>query len=255
MEYYILLSPIVIGTILGLINNPSIENNVDKFQNLLSTRKEKITPYSGKMNRFLIRPFLWFALKIKEWTNDIAHPGFKSGLRVSLYLYLIELFLYLFITLTMLIIILVVVGVILWILGKILASASDTETTYKYRKTFYKKDNDLTDHVGLRGNKIYSGSNWFNEELKGRVDNDGNIYSGTNWLSEEKIGRIDKDGNIFQGTNYFNESKVGRIDEDGNIHKGSNWFNEEKTGRIDDDGNVYKGNNWFNEEKEGRTGI
>lgn len=253
MEYLILFSPVIVGIIIGLINNPAVDNNVDKFQNWLSFRKQKITSASGKLNRFLTRPFLWFALKIKEWTNNIKHSGFKSGLRVTLYIYLGGLFLYLFIAFAFLIAIFIMIGIAFWIYDKIASDGSSTTRT-TYSKTYRNRDEDVIDYAGLKGKKIYSGTSWLSEELKGRVDEDGNIYKGTNWLNEEKIGRIDENGNIFKGTSFFNEEKVGRIDGDGNIHKGANWLSEEKTGRIDKDGNVYKGTSWLNEEKQGRTG-
>ena len=101
----------------------------------------------------------------------------------------------------------------------------------------------------VKGREIYAGTNWLNEELKGRIDKEGNIYRGTNWLNEEKIGRVDNDGNIFRGTHWLNEKVVGRIDDKGNIHKGTNWLNEEKVGRIDKKGTVYEGTNWLNEKK------
>ncbi|MCL5030100.1 MAG: hypothetical protein M1480_13895 [Bacteroidetes bacterium] len=88
MEYLILFSPFIIGIIIALLNNPTIDNNVDKFQNWLSYRKQKITPSSSKFNKFLTRPFLWIALKVKEWTNSIKHSGVKSGLRIALYMFI-----------------------------------------------------------------------------------------------------------------------------------------------------------------------
>ena len=253
MDYVLLFSPVIIGIIISLLNNPTIDSKVDKFQNWLSHRKQKITPSSGKLNRFLTRPFLWIALKIKEWTDNIKHNGFKSGLRVTLYIYLGGIFIYLFVAFAILIAIIIMIGVAFWIYDKVTSDDSTSSKT-TYRKASYGRDKDVINYAGLKGNKIYSGTNWFNEELKGRVDKDGNIFKGTSWLSEEKIGRIDNDGNIFKGTSFLNEEKVGRIDEGGNIQKGTNWFNEEKVGRIDKDGNVYKGSNWLNEDKEGRTG-
>ncbi|MCL5030101.1 MAG: hypothetical protein M1480_13900 [Bacteroidetes bacterium] len=123
------------------------------------------------------------------------------------------------------------IGIAFWIYDK---STSDSPTSSKtsYMKTLSSQDEDVMNYAGLKGNKIYVGTNWFNEELKGRVDEDGNIYKGTNWFSEEKIGRIDNDGTIYKGTSFFNEEKTGRIDKEGNIYKGSNWFNEEKQGRT-----------------------
>lgn len=96
---------------------------------------------------------------------------------------------------------------------------------------------------------IYKGTNWFNEEKVGSIDDESNIYEGTNWFNEEKVGRVDEEGDIYKGSNWFTEEKTGRIDDDGNIYEGSSWFTEEKVGRIDDDGNVYKGSSWFTEDK------
>ncbi|HSH52018.1 MAG TPA: hypothetical protein VK982_09890 [Bacteroidales bacterium] len=252
MEYVILFLPVIIGIIIALFNNPEVDNKVDKFQDWLSYRRQRITPASGKLNRYITRPFLWLALKIKEWTNNILNPGVKSGLRVTLYIYLGGLFLYLFVTFAILIAIFIVIGIGFWIYGK-LSSDGNSSTRISYGKGYYNSDEDVIDYVGVKGQNIFSGTNWLNEELKGRVDEDGNIYKGTNWLNEEKIGRIDKDGNIFKGTSFLSEEKVGRIDKDGNILKGNNWFTEEKSGRVDKDGNVYKGTSWFNEEKQGRS--
>jgi len=253
MEYLILFSPLLIGLIIALINSPTVDNNVAKFEDWLSYRKQIITSDSGKLNRFLTRPFLWMALKIKELTNSIAHSGVKSGLRITSYIYLGGLFLYLFVTFAIIIVIVVMIGVGFWIYDKLTSDSSSSPKVFNKRPPS-SRDENVVDYAGLKGKKIYSGTNWFNEELKGRVDKEGNIYKGTSWINEEKIGRMDKDGNIYQGTSFFNESKVGRIDKEGNIYKGTSWINEEKTGRIDKDGKVYKGTSWLNEERKGRSG-
>lgn len=254
MEYLILVSPIIIGIIISLVDNPSVDNSVDKFQNWLADRKQKITNESGKLNRYITRPFIWIALRIKDWTNNITHSGIKSGIRIALYIYLGGLFLYLFVTFAILIAIIFMIGIAFLIYDKLTSDGSTVSSTVKKKKIFSEQDNNILDYAGLKGKNIYSGTTWFNEELKGRVDEKGNIYNGTNWFNEEKIGRIDDDGNILKGTSFFNEEKVGRIDKDGDLLKGTNWFNEKKTGRIDEEGNIQKGTNWFNEEKQGRTG-
>ena len=79
----------------------------------------------------------------------------------------------------------------------------------------------------------YKGTNMFNEEMTGRVDEDGNVYRGSNIFTEEKTGRVDADGNVFKGSNVFTEEKVGRVDSEGNAFKGTNVFTEEKVGRIE----------------------
>lgn len=241
------LGPIIIGIIIALLNKPTIDNSVEKFQTWLSYRKQLITPYSGKLNRFLTRPFLWLALKIRDWTSNISHSGIKSGLRIALYIYLGGLFLYLFITFVIIIAIIALIGIAFIIYDKLTNPNNDDS---KDRSEVQK---NVLNSVGLKGKRIYSGTNWFNEELQGRVDKDGNIYKGTNWVNEEKIGRIDNDGDIYEGTNVVTEEKIGHIEKDGTLHKGTNWFNEEKIGRVDKNGDIYKGSNIFNEQKQGKS--
>ncbi len=102
------------------------------------------------------------------------------------------------------------IGIAIWIYDKLTSDSSTQPSTAKPNRVLRNRDENVIDYAGLKGKKIYSGTNWFNEE---------------------KIGRIDEYGNIIKGTSFFNEEKAGRIDENGNIYKGTNWLNEEKQGR------------------------
>lgn len=256
----ILISPLLVGGIIAAINANSVNGATEKVEAWSRRTQTKVSTKSGWFYRYIINPLLWTIVKFSDWTDSFTHRGLKNGVRVAATLYFIATWCFLIYMAAVIAIVLVIGALVLYIIFKILVNSNDdVKRGYEkgrsvFNSTTQNKNEDATDYAGLKGKKIYSGTNWFNEELKGRVDDEGNIYKGTNWFNEEKIGRIDEDGNIYAGTNFFNEEKVGRIDEDGNLHKGSNWFNEEKTGRIDEDGNIHKGTNWFNEEKKGRTG-
>ena len=252
-------SPLIVGGIIAAINSTNVNDSTEKVESWTRRMQAKVAQKSGWFYNLVINPVLWIVVKFCDWTDSFVHRGLKNGVRVAATLYLIAAWCFLLYLAFMVIVIVLIVGVVLYIIFKVfLGSNEDVNRGYeKGRKVFQSSrsnQDDVTDNIGLRGQRIYSGTNWFNEELKGRVDEYGNIYKGTNWFSEEKIGRIDKDGTMYKGTSFLNEEKVGRIDEDGTLHKGTNWFNEEKIGRIDEDGNIHKGTNWFNEEKTGRTG-
>ncbi len=72
---------------------------------------------------------------------------------------------------------------------KLTSDSSTQPSTAKPNRVLRNREENIIDYAGLKGKKIYSGTDWFNEELKGRVDEEGNIYKGTNWLNEEKQGR------------------------------------------------------------------
>lgn len=62
----------------------------------------------------------------------------------------------------------------------------------------------MWDSAARRGTRERTGAM---KSLKGRVDNEGNVHSGTNWFNEEKIGRID-DGDLLR--NQLDERRKGR---------------------------------------------
>ena len=260
LNIILLLTPLVIGGIIAAMNSDSVNTTTENAEAWTRKTQSKTSLKDGWFSRYIANPILWIIVKFSDWTDGFTHRGLKNGTRISATLYLIAAWCFILYAAFMIAVVLVIAGVVLYIVFKVLINSNeDVKRGYEKGQSVFnsnsqRRQEDVTDYTGLKGKKIYSGTNWFNEELKGRVDDDGNIYKGTNWFNEEKIGRIDEDGNILEGTNFFNETKVGRIDEDGNLHKGTNWFNEEKTGRIDEDGNIHKGTNWFNEEKKGRTG-
>lgn len=256
----LLMSPLAIGGIIAAMNAEAVNNATEKAESWTRKAQSNLSLKNGWFSRYILNPILWLIVKFCDWTDGFLHRGLKNGTRVAATLYLIAAWCFILYAAFMIIVVLAIVVLAIYIIFKVfLSSNEDVKNGYEKGKSVFNSNSqnrreDVNDIVGLKGKKIYSGTNWFNEELKGRVDDEGNIYKGTNWFNEEKIGRIDEDGNIYQGTSFYNEEKVGRIDEEGNLHKGTNWFNEEMTGRIDKDGNIHKGTNWFNEEKTGRTG-
>jgi uncharacterized membrane protein len=260
------ITPMVIGGIIAAINNSRVNTSTEMAEDWVRRTQKYFSVKKNWFARYLFYPLFWAVVFFFNWSDSLTHQGIKNGIRVAATLYILAawcflIYLIVFVAFTIVAIVIVLV-VIYFILTTILSSSDNTSgfrQGFEKGKTLAgfsgkKNENSVIDNVGLKGKNVYSGTNWFNEELAGRVDKEGNIYKGTNWFSEEKIGRIDSDGNIYSGSNFFNEESVGRIDKEGNLYKGSNWFIEEKTGRIDKDGNIIKGSNWFNEEKTGRAG-
>lgn len=251
--------PAICGGVIALINSPKVNDTSEKLEGLTRRRQGIVATKKGFFSKWIVNPPLRIIIKLCDWTDSLAHRGVKNGIRAAAALYVLGFWLllvvYAFMFVFALIFAVIMVVVALWIMGQMLGDKSATrQPTFRSRSRQTTSDEDeVLAAAGGRGQKMYSGTNWLNEELRGRVDDKGNIYSGTNWLTEEKVGRVDKDGNIYRGTGWLNEELVGRVDEKGNIHKGTNWLNEEKVGRVDEKGNVYQGTNWLNEKKIGRT--
>lgn len=255
-----LLVPAAIGAILAAFNASNINDATERVEAWTNRRYDAITSSSGPFAKYVVKPFLWALTKFWGWTDSIAHRGVKSGVRVATTLYLLGVWLMVLYAAIMAVLTILAIALVTYMILKMFVN-SDTDIKESFdraRRTSGRnaldQDRDVLDRVGLKGQKVYSGSTWLNEELEGRVDDEGYIYRGTNWLTEERIGRIDGDGNVLRGTSFLNEETVGRIDEDGVLHRGTNWLNEEPVGRIDEHGDIYEGTNWLNEQKRGRTG-
>jgi hypothetical protein len=246
--------PLAIGGLIAAVNSNQSNEMTERAEGWLRLRQQGTSARAGWVSAYILNPLLWTIVKFCDWTDGFAHRGLKNGTRVSISLYLVGLWLVVLYAALIIAIALVIIAVVFYIAAKVISSSNDGAKATYARSRPAERDDEALAHAGVAGKKIYAGTNWFNEELKGRVDEEGNLYKGTNWFNEEKIGRIDDEGNIYSGTSWANEVKVGRIDRDGTLYKGSNWFTEEKTGRIDEDGTIHKGTNWFNEEKKGRTG-
>lgn len=260
--------PAVCGGIVALLNSGRVNDITEKVEAWTRRRRGILSVKKDFSTKWIVRPPVGMIVKLCDWTDSLAHRGVKNGIRIAAAIYVLGfwllLLLYAFMMALALVLALIfaVIGVIfvLWMINEVLGGKSKSKLPNLPNLRGFKAKEQKSDEeyllaaAGKKGQKTYAGTNWVNEELKGRVDENGNVYSGTNWVNEEKIGKIDKEGNIFRGTTWLNEELVGRIDSEGNIQKGTNWFNEEKIGRIDPAGNVFKGTNWLNERKTGRSG-
>jgi hypothetical protein len=244
---FVFACPLIIGVVVSVVDSTSFNIRSEQVEVWL---RRKLTWSTGKSHwfyRYLLSPGLWMIVKVADWTDGMQHRGVKNGLRFTLSVYFAMIWALVVYNLAVLALTILVIGFIFYVLFKAFVTGPEQNTeTHQSQDMPMRRNN-------LNGKEIYVGASWFNEELAGRVDDEGDIYSGSNWLNEVKIGRINKKGEIFRGANKFTEVKIGRIDEDGNLIKGTTWLNEEQTGRIDHNGKIYHGTNWLNERQIGRV--
>ncbi len=267
LGWLIVLSPVFLVLVCAITvfgKNDTLSGYAEKSSDWFAAKDSALAQSQAFWSKYVLRWVLWPFKKIGDLAAGIADRHWRSGVRILGYGCFTFILLFVAAVAAYMAIVIAVAAFVIVVAFKVFVGESDSRPTstssarsyssYRDDSPDVQSDDDAVGSPGVRGQKIYSGTNWFNEELKGRVDEEGNLYKGTNWFNEEKIGRIDDEGNVYSGTNWANEEKVGRIDQDGTLYKGSNWFTEEKTGRIDEDGTIHKGTNWLNEEKSGRTG-
>lgn len=253
----VLAVPLVIGCVPPIAASDALSAWIDRWNAGFGWIRDRGTA-GGALRRYFLRPLGAGSSVLWRRTEPLRSQHLRAGVRVLVIACFWAAMLAALVA-TVYVIVAVLVAILFlvagfWALAHMLGGGPPDLSFRRRSVSSSLGDDDVMERAGVRGQNLYAGTNWFNEELRGRVDQDGNIYRGTNWLNEERIGRVDAEGNIYKGTTWLDEEKVGRVSSDGTLYKGSNWLSEQKTGRIDEDGGIHEGTTWFDEQKRGRTG-
>ena len=173
LNMVLLFSPLVIGGIISASNAEEVNATTEKAEAWIRRTQTKAAVKNGWFGRYIANPILWLIVRFSDWTDDFTHRGLKNGIRVAATLYLFALWCYILFVAFMFVVVLAVCAFILYIIFKVLINSNDdVKQGYEKGRNVFSANNqkDSTDFAGLSGKKIYSGTNWFNEELKGRVD-------------------------------------------------------------------------------------
>lgn len=252
-------SPFILGLIVALMHPAAALTAATQWEAWIARRREAARAKDSAFSKWALRPVLWTFAGATTLSERIEDEHVRVGMKLTTSIYIIGAVLYIAFVVTVIVITLVLIVLALAIFAHF--TQADTEPRGRRvgssdgssrRDTESGSDSRTSIPVGRRGSSIISGTNFFNEQTTGRIDEDGNIYQGTNFLNEEKVGRMDEEGNVYMGKSWFTENKVGRLDEEGNVHEGTNFLNETKVGRVDADGNVYEGSNFLTEKRTGR---
>ncbi len=242
-----LLCPPMIGALIAVLSyqkvSIAINGQDERFQRGCESAQAKGTKFAKTVTIPVCRTgrFIW------KLGRRLSNEHIRAAARITMAAYFLGIWGLAVAVAAVIVFWLAVAGLVFMIVIWILADGStSTQTTSSTTVSI-----EGTRVAPARG-RFWRGTSWWNEELAGRVDEDGVIYRGASWISEERIGRIDEDGRVYRGTSFWNEEEVGRIEEDGTIFKGSNWLSQQRVGRVMNDGEVRKGSNWWNEERVGR---
>lgn len=83
------LLPTVLGLILALGNFEWANNLTERFEAWIRERHQDTQGSEKKFVRFALRPMLSLLVLFSNWTDSFSHRGWKNGLRIALFLYVI----------------------------------------------------------------------------------------------------------------------------------------------------------------------
>lgn len=149
--------PLALGALVLILRPSPLTRSLDDFSFVLERWREQ--GGSGKFARFFVRPFVAISGAIWDKTADLAHPDWRSAVRVTLQCYLIGLFLFLAFTAAMILIVLVAIGIGFAIVSAFMGGSAGSSVTshpgavVRSRRT---KDwvGDKVEHFNESGEKV-----------------------------------------------------------------------------------------------------
>lgn len=118
-------SPLIVGGILAILNEDSINDSTEKIEAWTRNAQAKVSAKSNWFYRYVRNPILWAILRFCDWTDSFTHRGLKNGTRVAAILYLIGVWCYLIFAGFIIIVALAIGALTIYIAIKILANSND----------------------------------------------------------------------------------------------------------------------------------
>lgn len=85
----LLITPLVIGGIIAVINADEVNNATEKAEAWVRKTQTNLGTKKGWFSRYITNPVLWMIVKFSDWTDGFEHRGLKNGTRVTATLYLL----------------------------------------------------------------------------------------------------------------------------------------------------------------------
>jgi len=108
--------PFLIGSIIAVINHQKFNQRIDKMGDWFSLTKRKNAQRTHWFSRYFKRPMLWTFTTHFKWTANIRHDGLKSGIRLSIMLYLLACWITILLGLIFFAIQLVLIAIVLYLI-------------------------------------------------------------------------------------------------------------------------------------------
>lgn len=238
------LAPVFIGVILALLNSTPINDFVDRTVTAMNGRLGITSANGGRVNNYLVSPFLFSVLKMASFANAIQHGGLRRGAIVMAALYVLEAFVLLAYLAVSIVIALMIIALAFLVVGFIFSQMGGGNSSGR----------DYSSMMGPRGSRSTSGFMGIDLPNGTRVNDEGQIMKeGVFWDSPTGM-KIDDKGRLVEEGTFFDSPTGTKIDKDGRIVE-EGWLIDTPTGkRIDRDGNVIE-EGWLFDTKTGTRHV
>ena len=236
LTYVLLFGPLVIGSIIALINADSVNETTEKAESWARKRHSKLSGSKNWFSKYVTGPLLWLMIQFSNWTDGFSQRGVKNGMRVALSLYIIIIWCVVIYNLIKALIFITIALAVIFVLFNVLLSGdADANGGHEAGRRVIgvagrgQKANTKTGRVqeeGLMG--------WENTEMRtdpktGKVQEEGLVtWNDTDTKVDQQSGIIKKEGLIgYDETDTRIHPETGIIQKRGLI----GWENTDE--RID----------------------
>lgn len=237
-------APASVGALLAILNWMPVNESVERAMVWMYDRFSAAQASNGKINNYLVMPFLFCVLKLVGYANPIKHAGLRSGVMAMSSLYVAEAFVLLSYIAVSIVIALAIIALAFLVVGFIFSQMGSNNSSGK----------DYSSMLGPKGSR--STSSFFGIDLpngtrvndKGQIMKEGMFWDSPTGMKIDDKGRLVEEGTFFDSPTGTKIDKKGRIVEEG-------WLIDTPTGkRIDKDGNVIE-EGWLFDTKTGTRHV
>lgn len=240
------LAPAFIGAILAFLNSTPVNAFVDRTVTWMNGKLSSAGANGGKLNNFIVAPFLFSVLKLASFANAIQHGGLRRGAMVMATLYVVEAFVLLAYIAVSIMIAVAIIALAFLVVGFIFSQMGKNDNN--------SVEKDYSSMMGPRGSR--STNSFLGVELPNgtRVNESGQIMKVGMFVDTPTGMKIDKDGRLVKEGLFVDTPTGTKMDKDGRIVE-EGLFVDTPTGkRIDKDGNVIE-EGWLFDTKTGTRHV
>lgn len=233
-------SPLLAGLILTIIKSQMAESASTWIEQWIATQRETAAESPSFGQKWFMRPAYWMTEYATGFLNRVSDVHVRTGVKFTLYGYVVLLVVYLVIIVTMIVIGLLLFAAAVWFISSVMSESEGSQSR-----------SDSAPYIGPRGTRLVKEGILFDTPTGTKINDDGQIVKEGTFFDTPTGMKIDDQGRLVKEGNFFDTPSGIRIKEDGQIVEEGEFFDTPSGTRIDSDGNVVTEGKWF----DSKTGM
>ena len=189
--------PLALGALVLIMRSGGLARACDSFGVVLDGWRD--IQGTGKLKRFLVKPFVWLSATLWDGTHGIGQPDWRTALRLTVQAYIVGFFLFVAFTALIVLLVVVAIGLALLLVSFFMGGSGGGETVVtrgpRIAQSRRTRDwsGERTDHFDEGGRKVaesriesdFVGEKVTHRDASGEVI--GESREATDWIGKKTV--------------------------------------------------------------------